>query len=172
MMEYPNFVYLDARKTGSSFVRLFLCKYAKGPAIQSNAHKAISTYDKNKYYFITCRDPLDQYLSLYSYGCTGLGTLRRRLEREDKADWYDGSPAGFSAWLNFTLDPCNASFVGTENYAQSGAAQLVGLQTYRLLWLSFACPEGRPQILRNERGDRGSVPHQARLEGRDQDGGA
>lgn len=137
MYEFPGFVYLDVQKTGSNFVIEFLRLHAREDAVTFERHTPVSAKEPNTFYFITCRDPLDQYLSLYSYGCAGRGRLRAKLS----AEMYDGTPAGFSAWLRFTTDERNADTSREmKKYGRSGISGFAGFQMYRFLNLSFAAP--------------------------------
>lgn len=137
MYEFPSFVYLDLQKTGSNFVVEFLRLFARETPIELSRHKPVLERDPSKFYFITVRDPLDQYLSLYSFGCAGRGRFRKRVG----AEMYDGTAAGFSAWLKFTLDERNREQSNEmKRYAKSGIAAFAGYQMYRFLNLSFASP--------------------------------
>jgi hypothetical protein len=131
---FSSFVYLDLQKTGSTFVNEFLRLHVRERAIEFRQHKPVTEYDPGKFYFITCRDPLQQYLSLYSFGCAGRGRFRKRLGPQ----MYDRTAAGFSEWLRFTLGDHDADSSGElKAYGESGIASFVGFQTFRLLSLSF-----------------------------------
>jgi hypothetical protein len=133
--EFPAFVYLDVQKTGSNFVLDFLRLHGRDEALRLERHTPVEARDPGKFYFITCRDPLDQYLSLYSFGCEGRGRFRQRLGEE----MYDGTASGFSQWLRFAIDVKTAGATREmKKYAKSGIAPLAGYQTYRFLNLSFA----------------------------------
>lgn len=95
-----------------------------------------SGYDPNKFYFITVRHPVSQYVSLFRFGLDGKGALFTRLNRSGHAgDLYREGNDGFNRWLGFVLDPANAEAIG-RGYAR--AAHLgVGLQTYRFLFLAL-----------------------------------
>jgi len=138
MQVYPGFVYLDLRKTGSTFVIRFLREFAKDKALQSSKHACVEECDPDKFYFITYRDPLDQYLSLYSFGCKGRGQthgIMKQLGRYE--EFYDRTARGFSAWLNFLLEPGNPAMgMGAKNPISA----IVGFQTYRLLAMSLLTP--------------------------------
>jgi hypothetical protein len=134
---FPGFVYLDVQKTGSNFVLEFLDRHARDQPVELRRHKPVDSRDPGTFYFITCREPLEQYLSLYSFGCMGHGGFRRR----QGPDMYDGTASGFSAWLRHMLDG-RARDTGTElrRYIKSGMEPYVGFQTFRFLYLSFASP--------------------------------
>jgi hypothetical protein len=137
VLEFPSFVYLDVQKTGSSFVVDFFKRHARDEYIALDRHKPVAIYDPGKFYFITCRDPLDQYLSLYSFGCGGQGGYRKR----HGDDMYDGTAAGFSTWLRFMLDSGDRDRSSEmRRYVKSGLEPFVGFQSFRFLYLSFASP--------------------------------
>jgi hypothetical protein len=137
LYEFPTFVYLDVQKTGSNFVLDFLRLHMRDDAIRLERHTPVEARDPYKFYFITCRDPLDQYLSLYSFGCEGRGRFRKRLGEE----MYDGTAAGFSQWLHFVVDEENTGATREmKKYKKSGIARFAGYQTFRFLNLSFASP--------------------------------
>jgi hypothetical protein len=137
VFEFPSFVYLDVQKTGSSFVVDFLKRHARDEPLALDRHKPVVTYDPGKFYFITCRDPLDQYLSLYSFGCGGQGGYRKR----HGDGMYDGTAAGFSTWLRFMLDSGDRDRSSEmRRYVKSGMEPFIGFQGFRFLYLSFASP--------------------------------
>ncbi len=150
MQEYPQFVYLDLQKTGSTFVINFLREHAVADAIVSRKHAWIQEHSPEKFYFITYRNPIDQYISLYSFGrANGNGSHYATLERLGLAHLYDGSSEGFSQWLNFTLKRKNARLFADDNvrtshsyasYATSGLARLLGYMSYRFVGLSLFRP--------------------------------
>ena len=139
MYEYETFAYLDVQKTGSSFIARLLQTFAAESLVASRKHGRIRNPDPAKFYFTSCRDPLDQLLSLYFYGCSGSGHIRSAMEAAGNTAPYDGTPAGFDAFLRFVLDPGNADIFG-EDYGKSGIAPLVGLMTFRFAVLSLPRP--------------------------------
>jgi hypothetical protein len=102
-------------------------------------------YDSKKFYFISVRDPLDLYISLFSYGCEAKGNLFRRLHNKGLGVLYDGTWEGFQYWLEFILDPENAHFL-ERRYSKSdgGVSGMVGYQSYRVLGL--AIPHGIEEL--------------------------
>lgn len=139
MDEYKSVCYLDVQKTGSTFVSAFLREHLNEPQLRYSKHGRIrDDHDPKKFYFISCRDPLHQYRSLFQFGCAGDGVLRSRLEKHGRVDLYEPTPDGFARWLEFTLDPANAAFL-SEDYGKVDAG-LFGLQTFRFLALSLARP--------------------------------
>jgi hypothetical protein len=140
MHEFESFVYLDIEKTGSAFISQMLRRFSAEKEIRRDHHEPMSLlYDPSKFYFISIRDPLDCYLSLYSFGCEFEGKLSQRLEKADLGKFYKGTTEAFNNWLNFVLRPRNADMLG-EGYNKVGhgrLAELVGFQTYRYLRLAL-----------------------------------
>lgn len=140
MHDFGKFCYLDVEKTGSSFVSEFLNTHSASKQVEhikhGRVHKRESMAD-GKFFFISAREPLDQYKSLYFYGVNKRGALFSNLYRKNNpaVAFYDGTTEGFSRWLEFLLDPENAALVG-RNY-QPHEAKLYGLMTQRFLTLSF-----------------------------------
>lgn len=143
MQEFESFVYLDVQKTGSSFIIFLLRTFCREQQIRAAKHRSVGApYDSNKFHFISVRTPLDQYLSLYSYGCSGKGALYRRLGRRGKEHLYDSTWKGFKRWLRFILDEEHAELLvgdGKGDY-KGRVQQLIGFQTYRYLELALAEP--------------------------------
>lgn len=140
MRNFGAFVYLDLQKTGTHFIGDVLMRFSRTPQLAYRMHGPVGPDEtRDKFHFISCRDPLDQYLSLYSFGCEGKGLLAKQLHRAGRAALYDGTSAGFHKWLKMVLNPANADLLG-EGYQRSGIAALVGFQTFRLLMLSIAEP--------------------------------
>ena len=145
MYEYPGFVYLDPEKTGSSFIIELLSDFALEPPIRSEHHVPMEAHcDRSKLYFISVRDPLDAYISLYSFGCMQQGKLYARLARKGLDHHYDGTTKGFNRWLRFALKKENATIfdgVGPEDKAVS---ELLGPQSYR--YFRLAVPNAKKQL--------------------------
>lgn len=143
MHEFETFVYLDMEKTGSSFISALLRKYSAEREIRRKHHAPMTRKcDRSKFHFISVRDPLDCYLSLYSFGCMFRGKLHGHLEAEDlSSKFYNGTEDGFNAWLKYVLKPSNAEKLGDGYGGYNGAiARLMGFQSYR--YLRLALPGG------------------------------
>ena len=139
MDEYKSVCYLDVQKTGSTFVSAFLREHLNEAQLRFAKHGRVrDDHDPKKFYFISCRDPLNQYRSLFQFGCAGEGVLRSRLETHGRVDLYEPTQEGFARWLEFVLDPANAGFL-SEDYGKIDAG-LFGLQTFRFLALSLVRP--------------------------------
>jgi hypothetical protein len=149
VLEFEDFVYLDVQKTGSSTIRRFLTSHGRGSIVEDQKHAPVRSKHPRKTYFISCRDPLKQYISLYSYGL-GLtssggerrerGAIRGYMERSGMAGVYDGTPEGFSAWMDLVLDPA----IGKEVFGGRASHPLlgtIGLQSLRFATLNLPSPQ-------------------------------
>lgn len=140
MLEFESFVFLDVQKTGSSFIRDLLKRHCLERPIRRLKHAGVGEhYNKNKFHFMSIRNPLDQYVSLYSYGCQGKGDIFLRLKRAGMRHLYTADSKGFEVWLDFVLDKSNSALLD-EHYGSGeleGLANLIGLQSYRVLLLSL-----------------------------------
>ena len=102
-----------------------------------------------KLFFISLRDPLREYQSLYAFGVRYKGTpLRMNLARvcADLDTIYDGTSAGFAAWMDILCSPEMAPDLA-QGYTPD-LSRLIGLQSFRFLSLSFFEPPkfcGRPK---------------------------
>jgi len=133
MYEFETFVYLDVQKTASTFIASVLEKYCTEGVIRKARHGGLGRdFDRAKLYFISVRNPLDQYLSLYSYGCKGYGQLFGLMCGRNRAELYDYTWRGFENWLEYVLDPVN-EVLFEQGYRS--AARWIGFQSYRVLRL-------------------------------------
>lgn len=138
MIEYPSFAYMDVQKTGSTFVEKFLDKHADERLMRFERHQPLKGKPiEGKIYFISVRDPLDQYSSLYRFGCSGRGALHGALVARGLDSLYTGTADSFAAWLDLVLDPENAQLMD-GHYGR--VARLVGFQGYRFLRLAISEP--------------------------------
>jgi Sulfotransferase family len=143
MHEFETFVFLDVQKTGSTFVSHLLTEFCTEEVMKYKKHKRVEErYDPKKFYFITVRNPLDQYISLYSHGCAGMGGLSRRLRKRGHGDLYDSTWSGFRKWLKFVLKPEVSDMLDDEygDDANQHVRDLIGFQTYRYLELALRTP--------------------------------
>ena len=142
MLEYPNFVYLDVEKTGSTFIRNFLITHAAGNPVADDQHARVRRYWRgNRYYFSSCREPLDQYRSLYAYGCDGKGGFfaRQQRQRSDLLPTYDGTREGFHRWLRIVLSKDRKPYMTPSMQAIYNPS--IGLTTSRFLKLNLLKPK-------------------------------
>jgi hypothetical protein len=137
MLEYETFTYLDVQKTGSTFICYLLQHFCSEKEMNFRKHGNVARHDPNKFYFISVRDPLDQYMSLYSHGCGGKGNLYHKLRKQGVDDLYNSSNRGFRRWLRFVLDPKNAALLDATYGSTELLPNLIGFQTYRYLELAM-----------------------------------
>src|SRR5215469_2289548 len=132
MHEFETFVYLDVPKTGTSFIGSVLKRFSGEKLVRKTLHTGVSTaYDASKFHFISVRDPFQQYLSLYSFGCQQKGKLFKYLSKRGLTGVYDSSLQGFSAWLAFVLEPQSAEFLpGYSEHQLEHIAGIMGFQSY------------------------------------------
>lgn len=144
--------YLDVNKTGSTFVSAFLRDHLADEEVSFVKHGRIEAFPpKDRIHLITVRHPVDQYLSLFSYGCQGLGDVRNRLHARGWGDLYQPDQAGFRRWLDCVLDPTNA-FVLSREYRISGCAPHAGLMSYRVARLAIPMSIIRLRLVRSPQG--------------------
>ena len=144
MVEYESVVYLDVQKTGSTFIEKFLQEHMTEKLVRIVKHGWISDYTSDKYYFISSRGPLDQYFSLFNFGCDHCGGLYERLAANGYGYLYERSVSGFEAWLDFMLAPKNAAVIRAKGYDRV-ANTIFGLVTFR--FLALALPSGPKQLV-------------------------
>jgi len=139
MDDFGRIVYLDVEKTGSSFISKFLQDNMTCQRVEKVKHGRVgSDFKKGSFYFISVRNPLSQYLSLYSYGCEGKGAIFESLKNSGHTQLYQPDKQSFQHWLRFVLSAENAGYLGADY--QSVDTELMGLQTFRFLALSFQKP--------------------------------
>lgn len=140
MHAFGKLVFLDVQKTGSTYVSAFLKAACKSSETRFSKHGRIrGDHDPESFYFISVRDPLEQYRSLFRYGLDRRGGLFTRLRRAGLEGIYQPSQDGFEAFLRFLLDPGNARFL-KEQYERFASELDVGFMTHRHLMLSFCNP--------------------------------
>lgn len=140
MHDFGPLVYLEMPKSGSSYVNEFLKKCCILKEIKHHKHVPVKKdYDANSFYFITIRNPLASYSSLYRYGLDQRGGFYKLIRKNDKTSCYES----FDSFVQFLLDPHNASFFGKVNplpgYSESIAEQ-IGFMSYRFMKLSLRFP--------------------------------
>ena len=144
MHEFQSFVYLAPQKTGTTFISTMLDQFCKEEQVRHRSHVPMGAdYDRGKFYFISVRDPLDAYLSLYSYGSGAQGRVRNKFEDEGLGELYDGTLSGFNEWLTYVLKKRKAAALD-RGYAKQGdgaLAGLIGLQSYRYLRVALPAPD-------------------------------
>ena len=134
MIEFDSLCYLQNQKTGCTFVETLLRKFCSEGIVRYEKHRVAPAHKPGKYYFVSVREPLDAYLSLYNFGLDGKGELFERLGAAGHGHLYAAGIDGFGAWLEFVLDAVNAPLV----YPQRGVslAGELGLMSFRFLRLA------------------------------------
>lgn len=150
MYDFESFAYLPLQKTGSTFVVRFLKRFCREQLRATGRHTPLRSqdYEPSKLYLISVRDPLDQYISLYSFGVQGSGGFYNQMRQQGYDALYDGTSDAFKLWLKLMLKPRNASLF-ERRYAQFAGeklAKLVGYQSYRYLRLAVPSAE---DVVRN-----------------------
>jgi len=136
--EYENIAYLDLQKTGTTTIVYALRELLAEEEIYADVHGPIpSNFDRNKNCFVSIREPLSTYISLFNFGCgSKKGTLYHALRKKSLEHYYERTLAAFERWLEFVLDPTNATLLGGL-YAKQFPFECAGLMTFRLLYLSI-----------------------------------
>ena len=134
MYDYGNLVYLDLQKTGSRFVVKFLEQTCNLPFRSGIEHTFVRRdYNPKSLYFITIRHPVQQYSSLYRYGLgEKIGFVYQNLVSIGKGDLYEKKDWNYNRWLEFVLDPDNASCLG-EGYDELPKSVELGFMSFRYL---------------------------------------
>ena len=173
MLEYPGFCYLDVEKTGSTFIRKFLYRNAAGQPMDEVKHRRVKRWRRGGiFHFTSARDPLDQYRSLYVFGCEGKGALMAHqiAENTELAATYTGDRHGFHAWLDLLLSDRRRAFFTPPMRALYSPA--LGFMSTRFLRLNLMqgmtlLPLARSRVavelLWATRRLPGAVVHQERL---------
>lgn len=134
MIEFETLCYLQNQKTGCTFVETFLREFCREGIVRYEKHRTAPRRKPGKFYFVSVREPLDAYLSLYNYGLDGKGELFERLRAAGHGNLYAAGIEGFGGWLEFVLDTTNAPLI----YPPRGAplARDLGLMSFRFLRLA------------------------------------
>ena len=115
MLDFGKFCYLDPQRSGSTFVRDFLLRHTDLPIVGDlRKHQPVRRFQVKwgKLFFISVREPLDTYKSIYAHGLREQGGVRHRIAEVKGADFADAlyddaddSATGFHRWLSLMLDP-------------------------------------------------------------------
>lgn len=136
MIEFASFCYLQNQKTGCTMVETFLRQHCSEDIVHYDKHKAPKQWQDEKFYFLSVREPLDTYLSLFNYGLDGKGELFVRLQHAGHGWMYDHGIDGFGDWLEFILDPAHAELSYPKKCGS--VAPFVGLVSCRFLRLAVS----------------------------------
>lgn len=147
MIEFDTFCYLQNQKTGCTMVEAFLRQQCSEDIRRYEKHRVPKQRKPGTFYFISVREPLDTYLSLFNYGLDGKGELFGRLRIAGAGTLYAHGIDGFGDWLEFVLDASHAALVYPSN-CLTVASQL-GLVSTRFLRLAVLDFEQQCSTLTN-----------------------
>ncbi|PFG44072.1 hypothetical protein ATJ88_2790 [Isoptericola jiangsuensis] len=137
MHAFHSLAYLDVEKSGSTYVSQFLRDFLDDDEVSFRKHVEVEDRPPaGRLHVVSVRDPLDSYLSLYSYGCQGKGGLSGTMRDAGLGHLYDGTAAGFDRWLDVVLDPASADALNPRSYARTGVAPHTGLLSFRVARLT------------------------------------
>jgi hypothetical protein len=143
MIEFQNVVFMDFQKAATSSIVAFLRSNLEEKEHKKKdvgAHRpAEKGHDTGKFHFISVRNPLTTYISLFGHGCSKLGGMYKGFKKRGLDHLYVPTPAGFERWLEFMMESKNAGVI-KKKYAQIGLSELCGPLTYRLMMLSVVDP--------------------------------
>lgn len=135
MHDFGKIVYLDLQKTGSSFVSQFLRAACLHPERRLLKHVWIEDdHRQDAVYFITVRQPLMLYSSLYRFGLDQRGGIHARLRSAGRLSIY----SSFESFTAFLLDPANAALLHPRY--EKAVAEEMGFMSFRYLLLSLQSP--------------------------------
>jgi len=81
-----DFIFLELQKTGGSHILRLLSQLTDGDT--SGKHNRLLLQDKDKFIFGSIRNPWDWYISLWAYGVSGKGAIRRHVTHKNNIDYY------------------------------------------------------------------------------------
>ena len=138
MKEFENLAYFDLQKTGSTTIKAVLRTLVSGKPVYRNTHDGPrADYDRSKPSFVSTREPLSLYISLFNYATLERsGGLYNRMVQSGQEDLYAPSVGAFERWLAFVLDAENANAL-SKGYADCAPCETIGLLTFRLLVVSM-----------------------------------
>lgn len=137
MHEFENIAFLDQQKTGTTTIVKALRLLLDETEIHSDIHGPVPRgFDKTKKCFVSVREPVSLYISLFKFGAGSRGTLFSKMRKRGLSDYYEPSLESFEDWLAYVLDPANANSLGRE-YAASCQAERIGMLTFRLINMSI-----------------------------------
>lgn len=140
MREFENIVYMDLQKAATTTIVALLRKIVDEKECPHSCHApAERGHDADRFHFISVRNPLGIYISLYGHGCTRRGGMYKGFKKRGLEHMYEPSLPAFECWLDFMLDPANASLI-KRKYGEIGMSDQYAPITYRLIMLSIVNP--------------------------------
>ena len=157
MLRQGNVVYLDLHKTGSSFIARFLRKELLAPVDHWAKHQPPRRSSKRpgEVWLMSVRNPLDYYVSLWSFGREKRKWLYTAFDESVRDSLYgEGDHATFQRWIRHLFDaeglvakPENAN--GYSLPEQIRYANRCGVGLFTLRWLVLATSS--PRVPRPEK---------------------
>jgi len=156
VQEFENVAYFDLQKTGSTTIKAVLRTILDEKLLYRNGHDGPrEDYDRSKPSFISTREPLSLYISLFNFATLERsGGLYNRMVRSGQEGFYEPNVKAFERWMAFVLDPANAGSLSKE-YAHGAPCEVIGLLSFRVLLVSM--PNARETMRSNEFNDRDAV---------------
>ena len=140
MHDFGPLVYMDIQKTGSTFVSAFLKNSCLLEEIGESKHGTIrAKYNPDNFYFMSIREPVSCYISLFRYGLDKRGGFFKSLKSAGYKDPYQDESVSFNKWLEFISSPESAVILG-NNYEKVDPSVGLGLLSYRVFILSVQQP--------------------------------
>jgi hypothetical protein len=136
--EFENLAYFDLQKTGSTTIKAVLRILLSEKPLYRNTHDGPrADYDRSKPSFVSIREPLSLYISLFNFATLERsGGLYNRMQQSGQGDFYAPNVEAFERWMEFVLDPKNASSL-SQGYARDAPCDTIGLLSFRLLVVSM-----------------------------------
>jgi hypothetical protein len=142
---------MDFQKAATTSIVGFLEENLDDKLIKKSVHRpAEKGHDIRKFHFISVRNPLSTYISLFGHGCKKRGGMYKGFKKRGLEHLYVPTLTGFQHWLDFMLEPKNA-WVIKKKYAIMGLSDICGPLTYRLLMLSIVDPISTLKKCKNDK---------------------
>ena len=156
MQEFENVAYFDLQKTGSTTIKKALRAILDEPLLYRSVHDGPrEDYDPSKPSFVSIREPVSLYISLFNFATMErMGGLYNRMRRSGQEGFYEPSVKAFERWVEFVLDPENADSLNKE-YARHAPRAAIGLLSFRLLLVSM--PNAHETMESNRFSDRDAI---------------
>jgi hypothetical protein len=133
--DFGKVAYLDLHKTGSSYISEFLNSCCKLEQLSFVKHDWVrDNFRDDCFYFISIRNPLQIYSSLYRFGLEKKGDVYGRLKNANMLSTYKT----FDTFVGFCLQNKNADFLGFGYSAE--ISKSIGFISFRFLKLSLQFP--------------------------------
>lgn len=135
MHDFGKIAYLDLHKSGSTYVSRFLRSCCTLEEVRFQKHDWVrDDYNPGCFYFISIRNPVGLYSSLYRYGLERKGGVFHRLEHLNLQNCYES----FNSFTRLLLDEDAASSIDPEYTTE--IAQQIGFMSFRFMMLSLQYP--------------------------------